>query len=198
MNIRERERVSAAESARRTAHEPGYIAVRDRAEVRRGRRAARRHEEQMFRARARACCVCVCMRTHGTYSHLQGAVGPNRPSRQVEGLSSGNVKRLWVPWTYRAPRALSLSTLKISSQQRLLTRAAEPPASLRRRPGAPRARGRSRPSSSASECGRARSRHHAASVCRSAGTPPMKNWLGMAHAASLAIAQNASVVYDTG
>ena len=85
----------------------------------------------------------------------------------------------------------------ISSQQRLLARAAEPQASLRRRPGAPRARERSRPSSSASKCGRARSRHRAASVCRSAGTPPMKNWLGMAHAASLAIAPNASVICDT-
>ena len=68
MNIQERERVSAAESARRTAHEPGYIAVRDRAEVRRGRRAARRHEEQMFRARARVCCVCVHARTQDVFA----------------------------------------------------------------------------------------------------------------------------------
>ena len=29
------------------------------------------------------------------------------------------------------------------------------------------------------------------------GTPPMKNWLGMAHAASLAIAPNASAIFDT-
>ena len=79
-------------------------------------------------------------------------------------------------------------------QQRLLARAAEPQASLRRRPGAPRARGRLRPSSSASACGWARSRHRAAPLRRSSDTPPTKSWLGMLR---LSRSRNMPVHYTT-